>query len=335
MTATKGGDFIITYTDIVTNCTAQYLIHIGKRLAHHVDRTLVTCNGGNDGTAIMVPKDKNMPFQFLWSNGITTDLATGLTAGMHQVVMTDTNGCEVVCKVTINQNTHIFFKASVDNAGCNGGCDGRIITNAAGGVAPYTYIWSNGETTEKIKKLFAGSYTLTITDSKGCTRSKTFVVKQPAALALAITKTDESAPGANDGTITATTSGGNTPYTYLWSNGKTTAKIKKLAAGSYQVTVTDASECLRRKMVVIQSVESRLGNANNSGVTITPNPARDYLFVTGIEKCNVQIYNSIGVLVYENTLSDATIPISSLTAGIYSIHLSNNETFITQKFVKQ
>jgi hypothetical protein len=99
-------------------------------------------------------------------------------------------------------------------------------TSVTGGTAPYTYLWSNGETTASISGLTAGTYTVTVTDANGCTANCMVTVQEPGCnLSATATGTDVSCNGGNNGTATATATGNLVPVTYLWSNGEHNRKV--------------------------------------------------------------------------------------------------------------
>ena len=95
-------------------------------------------------------------------------------------------------------------------------------------------------TTAAISNLTAGTYTVTVTNG-GCSANGTVTITQPTAIAIAISLTNPTC-GTNNGSLTASVSGGSPQYSYNWSNGATTASISGLAAGTYSVTVTDAKQ---------------------------------------------------------------------------------------------
>ncbi|MFN8397566.1 MAG: M12 family metallo-peptidase [Bacteroidia bacterium] len=119
------------------------------------------------------------------------------------------------------------------NVACNGGSTGSATAAPVGGGGPYTYLWSTGATTPTINNLNAGTYTVTISDSWGCTAPATTTITQPAVLVAAATNTATSC-GLSNGSATGSATGGTVTYSYLWSNGGTTATINNLASGNYR-----------------------------------------------------------------------------------------------------
>lgn len=130
-------------------------------------------------------------------------------------------------------------------ARCYGGSDGTAMVSASQGVSPYTYMWPNGSATAAITGLSASSYEVTVTGSNSCFSTAVATVSEASQIILSFNVTNESAIGANDGTISLIASGGSPPYNYAWSNGAGTASIGGLSSGAYSVTVTDAHGCTR------------------------------------------------------------------------------------------
>src|SRR4029077_1335171 len=111
------------------------------------------------------------PYHYLWSTGATTDSISGLTGGIYSVIVTDSGGCQKTVYLQIQSPPQIVFNQSVIGTGCGAGSTGSITTNVSGGKPPFSYLWSTGATTTSIPGLTAGTYTLTVTDSTGCTNT--------------------------------------------------------------------------------------------------------------------------------------------------------------------
>jgi len=126
------------------------------------------------------------------------------------------------------------------NVTCNGGSNGSVSATPSHGATPYTYSWSGGGTNSSKTGLAAGTYTITVTDNVGVTGSATVTITQPTTLvALATTTANVTCHGGSTGSVSATPSGGTSPYTYSWSGGGTNSTKTGLAVGTYTVTVTD------------------------------------------------------------------------------------------------
>ncbi|MBL4578036.1 MAG: PKD domain-containing protein, partial [Flavobacteriales bacterium] len=149
---------------------------------------------------------------------------------------------------------------------CNGGTTGAINVSVSGGVSPYTYLWSNGPTTQDLSGLAAGVYTVTVTDNAGCDSIMPFTVTQPPLLTSSVAITDETCPGACNGAINLTVVGGTGLYTYVWSNGATVQDISGLCALSFQVTITDANGCQNTQAATVGT-----GGNVNASFTVNAN----------------------------------------------------------------
>ncbi len=121
--------------------------------------------------------------------------------------------------------------------------NGSAQVEATGGILPYAYLWSTGATTSSIDSLDAGTYHVTVTDANGSSVTDSVTIVNAPPMIVNVTSSNETAPGANDGTAQAFPTGGSPPYMFAWSNGDTSSLNTGLAPGSYEVTVTDSSEC--------------------------------------------------------------------------------------------
>jgi len=209
----------------------------------------VTCNGDSDGAIFITPLNGVLPYTFTWSNGNATEDVGGLAPGSYTVTIVDAVGCSYVsAPFTINEP--ILLDVTVDgfsNVSCNGGADGSISITPTGGTMPYSYNWSNGATSEDLTGLPAGAYYGTLTDANGCTSVGGPINITEPAMPITFSldaMTNVSCNGGADGEIQITTTGGTSPYTYVWSNGAITEDITGLAAGTYEGTITDANGCV-------------------------------------------------------------------------------------------
>ncbi|RMG81441.1 MAG: hypothetical protein D6714_12960, partial [Bacteroidetes bacterium] len=125
---------------------------------------------------------------------------------------------------------------------CHGGADGKITVEVSGGMAPYTYLWSNNQSGPTNYGVPAGTWSVTVTDANGNTTSGSVTLGEPPLLVAHIEPTGDVCLGT-DGDLVANVSGGTPPYHYLWSTGDTTPVVTNLVIGFYGLTVTDANDC--------------------------------------------------------------------------------------------
>ena len=238
--------YSVTVTDN-NDCTATatYTINPGGIVNVTLEQIEhVSCNGGNDGLLQVSASGGQAPYTYLWSNGASGESISNLTAGNYLVTATDNNGCEVVKVYTINQPLPILIQINATGQNlCAGDQQVDLTAVPTGSQPPFTALWSNGVVGLVNPDLGAGTYTITVTDAAGCTASTSATVTAPLLLTVTVSTTDETTPGANDGTAEANVAGGTPGYTYLWSNGSTADSIGGLAPGTYTVTVTDANGC--------------------------------------------------------------------------------------------
>jgi hypothetical protein len=259
-----------TYTCMVKDvnqCSVTKTVTITQptALVAATTQTNVSCNGGNNGTATVLPSGGTSPYTYSWStSGGTAATAVNLGSGTYTCTVKDVNQCSATKTVTITQPTAVTATITQTNVSCNGGNNGSAIVTATGGTAPFTYSWSpSGGTAATASNLATGTYTCTILDANQCSATKTVAITQPAVLMAATTQTNVSCNGGNNGSATATASGGTAPYTYSWSpSGATTATASNLAAGSYTCTVNDSKQCTTSKNVVITQPLSLLATVS-------------------------------------------------------------------------
>ncbi|KAB2819701.1 MAG: hypothetical protein F9K10_04405, partial [Paludibacter sp.] len=256
------GDYKITVTD-AKNCTANKTVTITQPdvLNGSAIATAVTCNGGTNGGVTLTVSGGTSGFTYLWSNAATTKDISDVPAGLYSVTITDSKNCKAIVTATVTEPSEISATGAVKNVKCFGLATGEIDLTVSGGTPGYTYSWaaSNGgsvpliqENNQDLTGLIAGTYTVTITDSKSCTKALSFNITQPAsALSLSTVKTDILCNGNNDGSINLSVTGGTSPFTYNWGGGITTSNRSSLAAGNYSVDVTDANSCMATTSVTI------------------------------------------------------------------------------------
>lgn len=219
----------------------------------------VSCNGNSTGSIDLTPFGGTSPYNYNWSNGFTGEDPTNLSAGDYSVTLTDDNGCIATYNYTIEEPLMpLSGTIIIKDVSCFGGSDGQIISSISGGTSPYSYNWSNGETTPTIINLSSGNYTLDVTDAKGCTINfNPFVDQPPVPLTLSSTQVDVACHNDNTGSIDLTVIGGTAGYTYQWSNSSSfilstiEQDLTNLSSDTYMVKVTDENGCIDSLQITI------------------------------------------------------------------------------------
>jgi hypothetical protein len=305
----------------------------------------VTCNGACNGAATVLASGGSGSYTYLWApTGCNMQSCTNLCAGTYSVTVTDSLGCTSMQIFTITEPPAMVSVTTSFGINCSGACTGTAMVSTSGGTPAYTCVWApGGQTTTTITNLCAGTYTVTCTDANGCTTTSTTTLTEPSQLTASSSHTDETSAPANDGTATATASGGSPGYTYLWMPGnQTTATATGLDAGTYTCTITDAAGCTT---TVTVTVGTQIGidpvNAQAIAVNLFPNPAQDHvqLSVTLAQKGNVhvELYNMLGakmdVLDFGNVSAvNYSYETSHLANGIYFFRVTSG-TVTTMKKV--
>ena len=189
------------------------------------------------------------PYAFIWYDefgdilSTTEDLGAVTEEGMYTVVVTDANGEEATAFANVIVNAPEVTVVNVTDVNCNGDLDGSINIAVSGGTFPYSFAWTNGESTEDITNLGADDYEVTVSDQQGCMTVITVTVAQASDLQIIEEEITCPSEAGNDGTVNITVTGGVVPYLYAWSHGVPTEDISDLDDGEYIITVTDVVGC--------------------------------------------------------------------------------------------
>jgi gliding motility-associated-like protein len=265
-----------TYTVIVTDAigckdTANVTISESPVLAVSANALAVSCSGGNNGSATAVVSGGTPSYSYAWSPfGGTGLTANNLTAGSYSVAVTDSKGCSATASVSVSQPQVLSANTSVQqHVLCNGASNGTATVNTTGGNSPYTYLWSpGGATTQSVNTLSAGTYSIVVTDNKGCTINTSTTINQPTVITASTTTiTNVTCNGNSNGSASINVSGGSPSYTYAWlPTGGNSNSASGLTAGNYTVTITDSLNCtLQHTLTITQPLvlSASIGSSNN------------------------------------------------------------------------
>ncbi|MCF8363787.1 MAG: hypothetical protein K9G70_14310, partial [Prolixibacteraceae bacterium] len=316
---TKRVKYIILLLLLFSSCKEDIVditpIKVESQVTH------VSVYNGADGAIDIFVSGGVKPYQYQWSNGVTSQDLDSIAAGEYRLKINDKSGTEHRDTFVVLQPLpdELVIKKEVKHATAYSLSDGSINIHASGGLPPYDYNWSNGEITANLDQLEAGIYILTLTDAIDSTLIDTTVITQPdpQPMQLTLNATNVSSYGQSDGAISSNVSGGLPPYTYQWSNGSTTPDIGQITAGRYRLVVSD-----------------QLGTELSDSVTITePEPDKILLSIervvhpteTGASdgSINIDVRGGYPPFDFKWSNGEQSKNLGNITAGTYEITVSD------------
>ncbi len=216
----------------------------------------VTCFGGTDGQITLSnPQGGSGNYQVIWDPKIVNTMgyqATGLQSGSYQVTIADDMGCSMIYTYVVPQPAELLASnPTIIEPKCFGEATGAIHIQPSGGSPGYLYSWSNGNVQALNPSLAAGTYTVTITDIKGCSLVKSYLVDEPSPLILDLEGESPTCANTLDGLITSSVTGGTGPFQYGLNGGplKPGPVFAQLGPGQYTIRVTDSGGCSTEEMI--------------------------------------------------------------------------------------
>ncbi len=311
-----GSFYNCTVTDISNGCVSEASdsgrMYQVSSIQANVTTTPANCR---NGTATVTAQNGTAPYTYLWSSGVTTTTATGLSSGFPTVTVTDAIGCTAMGYGYITQAITLTSQVNTTAEHCNDG-NGTLTISPVNGTAPFIYTWSSGQTTAHITNLNAGYYSVTFTDNNGCIGYNQGQVQKstPISLSTSATLTSCAAP---TGTATVVATGGTPPYSYSWtcSPPQTTATATTLTGGYYVVNVVDAQGCF-------QNQSAQVGYNTNLAVGISYTDAHCGGAAGGAA---VTVSGGSAPYTYQWNTGAISPTISGITnAGSYSCRVTDN-----------
>jgi gliding motility-associated-like protein len=183
---------------------------------------------------------------YLWSTNETTASISVNPVSTSNYDVTVTNaagGCSATATATITVNNSVSLSEQHADVSCFNRNDGSINITVAGGTAPISFLWNDNNTNEDRSGLSTGTYSITATGSDGCAATISVTLTEPSEIIVTESIVNEACAGNLDGSISLSSSGGVSPFSYLWFDGDNTTTKNNLAQGNYAVTVTDANNC--------------------------------------------------------------------------------------------
>ena len=306
---------------------------------------MATC-GNADGAASVLVNNPTGTYTYNWSNGGTTNSIVSVSAGVYTVTITNASGCGYVDNTIIgNTGAPSISEVSSSYVGCGITCGGQVVISAAGGVGPYTYLWSDplGQTTATASGLCEGNYNVTVTDNLGCEAyGILFSVMEPAALTSNAFANDEVIDC--DGSAFVNVSGGTAPYSYLWNDpaSQSNYMATNLCGGTFNVMVTDANGCTTTSSAfIVSGIEEIL---ETTSMQLYPNPNNGsfkvWSYIPGAEDFEISVIDLLGRTVQRkmyngnNGILSAEMVLQS-GPGIYFVRLRTGKYNVLEKIVIQ
>jgi hypothetical protein len=256
------------------------------------------------------------------SQGHFQNLAGGTT---YNVRVKDANGCVVTFVKYVNEPALLTLNATKNDVSCAGGNNGMISLNITGGVAPFQFDWSNGESGPTIDELVAGVYGVEVTDYNGCMGTMSFTINQPAA-PLVVNAVLDPASGdlTEDGSIDITVTGGTPPYLYSWSNGFGVQDLDSLNPGNYTITITDAKGCALATTFTVDKA-SGISEIEKFDLNIYPNPTAEFTLISAGGKAieRIALFDLTGKEIYTRNINQSNFKLvtEDLPNGTYLLNV--------------
>jgi len=311
----SGGEYTVIVHD-ANGCSLSNSVNVAEPAAIvlGISSTNVSCHGGTNGTVTTTVTGGTGTIIYDWSNSATTASLTNVGAGNYSVIITDANSCTASASVTVTQPAALVINGTVANVSCAGGANGSIDVTVNGGVFPYSYLWSNGATTQNINGVIAATYNVTVTDVNLCTIADTFTVTAPSPIVSSVVGTNVTCHGEANGTATLTVSGGTSPYSFTWSNFHATQNLSGLSGGTYYVIITDANGCTKRDSVIITEPAAIVLTLTSTNVNCNGDSTASI---------TTTVSGGTGTITYAWSNTATTANLTNIPAGTYSVVITD------------
>lgn len=314
------GTYSLTITDSAGCTTSDTVEIISPDTLRAIPSFMdISCFGETDGKASVSVTGGVPPYEYAWGNGGTDSLIQNLPAGIYGVVVRDAMDCIVTTSITISKPPPLTLSLIIENIPCEGNSSGLVNSIMTGGVAPYSYLWSNGDTTAVLMDVPSGTYVLRVTDASGCSIEASATLNATPGLVLSLEQQDVLCFGQNNGVLEAVVTGGLEPLSYQWSTGNTNTKIANLSPGSYGLTVTDNNGCY-----------DTIGTIINEPPELIIDLLVEQISCAGAADGSANAMPSGGVAPYHFSwgTGDTTAIIDNLNVGIYGLIVEDQNACI-------
>lgn len=311
------GTYTVTVTDNIA-CTVSMTGTVNQAntpMNINHTQTNVACFGGNTGSInITSVVGAPGPFSYAWSNSAITQNISTLTQGSYTLTVTSANSCTATKTINITEPAVLTVNTTATQPNCFNANNGAVTTSVSGGTPGYSYNWG-GVSTQNRFGLADGTYTVTVTDNRGCTASSSKTITSPAQVVVTATATQLSCVGGSTGAVTTVVTGGTGTYSYWWGAGVTSANRTNLPAGTYTVTATDGNGCSATASAIISPY-----------VPLTTSHTQVNNVCNNDSAGSINLSVSNGWLPYSFTWSNTAVTedISNLKADTYTVTVTDN-----------
>ncbi|WNJ18403.1 T9SS-dependent choice-of-anchor J family protein [Pontibacter sp. G13] len=307
----------------------------------------ISCAGDSTASLYLAATDGVMPYSYAWNNAgpATTDTLEGITAGMYSVTVTDAYGCTATDSVEIVEPDSLAFtNVTVMDVDCYGDTDGMIDITVEGGITPYTFLWSDGSTSEDLVGVGYGTYSGTITDVNGCELASgdVTIVYQDS---LPIADFTYSVAGG-EVTFDATSTGDSVSWDFGDGNmgGNESTTIHTYAQNdTFKVTLEVLNDC--GSTTVVKTINLTTVGLNNDllagNIKMHPNPASAWLTLEfeALPQGNwdVKVFSMDGRTVVREQLTSTQgtfnqrLSVKHLAQGVYTVQIVSEAGSWTRK----
>ena len=308
------GEYFVTVTDLLScSVVCSATVEAGDVPTCTIVSTDARCGEAN-GSATVTAIGGSGGYTYAWNNSANTPANLGLTPGLYSVVVTDSNGCSTTCSIEVGGNPAPTCTTTSTPSGCSN-ASGTATVLPEGGLAPYSYEWSNGNNNQTAISLVSGTYLVTVTDAMGCSTVCNAVVESEGDAPECTIAVSDSSCGESNGSAVVTATGGSGQYTYRWSNDETTAQISDLIGGVYSVTVTDTNGCETVCTGMINSIGGPSCSVTVADASCGTNNGYIIASATG----------GTGIYSYLWSTGATTPEINDLSPGTYTVTVSDSK----------
>jgi len=325
------GSYSVTVSDAAgQSASAKVVMTAPPPLLASIELLIPASANASNGQAQVKTTGGKAPYSMKWSNGDPNIIVKNLTAGTHSVTVTDANGCTGVTSMHVTENIAPMKSTitQLTKINCHGGATSSLKIEMTGGKSPFQYKWGNGESTETIKDLAVGTYTVTVTDAADSELTASINVTQPDPITINVLADAPASTNGSDGKATAKATGGSGSFQYAWDNGEKTNKATKLNGGTHKVTVTDVSGCtaigeiaineniLALQMVIQQKTKIPCAGGTDADIEAVVSGGKGpYTYKWNNEISN-SILDNIGHGTYTLTVTDAVGQTSTAVVSV-------------------